>query len=205
MSDAYNRSRNSISEKQWPKRLEKNYNGARRVNYFASANNQTQSQPFYCISNVIKQTQQFYLLTHFRRSWDLWAFSQQTRKCTSRDRGKVKHQHRNVSGLAKKNKQKKKQMARLKYAWERGSAHWNTQSKHSIFLINELSKWVFLRKSVNSRYGLAYEVVADGILKSAIKRNHSFTLSHIFRAGPWSRGRLVIVSSRQTSTARRFS
>lgn len=92
-------------------------------------------------------------------------------------------------------------MARLKYAWERGSAHWNTQSKHSIFLINELSKWVFLRKSVNSRYGLAYEVVADGILKSAIKRNHSFTLSHIFRAGPWSRGRLVIVSSRQTSTA----
>ena len=96
-------------------------------------------------------------------------------------------------------------MARLKYAWERGSAHWNTQSKHSIFLINELSKWVFLPKSVNSRYGLAYEVVADGILKSAIKRNHSFTLSHIFRAGPWSRGRLVIVSSRQTSTARRFS
>lgn len=107
MSDAYNRSRNSISEKQWPKRLEKNYNGARRVDYFASANNQTQSQPFYCISSVIKQTQQFYLLTHFRRSWDLWAFSQQTRKCTSRDRGKVKHQHRNVSGLAKKTNKKK--------------------------------------------------------------------------------------------------
>lgn len=67
-------------------------------------------------------------------------------------------------------------MARLKYAWERGSAHWNTQSKHSIFLINELSKWVFLRKSANSRYGLAYEVEVE---KRNQKKPQFYFIAHL--------------------------